>query len=212
MWCGSPCIQVVYRETKIHENWKTTWVLLTEILGRMKGHSLNQIYVKNLFDASWILLSSLIEAEWRIYEVKKSACLKFSGTPWIWNECWFGNMYSIFGNMYSIFGNMYSIFGKMYSILKERERSYTAQHIKSDFLDLFKQGVQLNNVKSAGIRLQGVPLNNVKSARIRLQAVPLNTFTNCTKEHSRMLDARLSNSISRIVSTDSSLEIIFSTM
>ena len=72
---------------KKHENWKTTWGTLTEILERMKGHSIKS----NMRKMCVLLLEfycklfnrGLVYSYGRIFKVKKSACPMVSGTPCI---------------------------------------------------------------------------------------------------------------------------------
>ena len=85
----SPLIYIQYVYTgspKKHETLRTTWGLLTEISERMKSHSINP----NMEKITMMLLEfyrGLVYLQDRIFEVKKSACLMFSGTPCICIYC-----------------------------------------------------------------------------------------------------------------------------
>ena len=87
--CFATSIYVHYRESQKHENWKTTWGLVSDVLERRKGYSINpntwKICVKRLEFYS----SSLTEFihEGGLNDAKKSACLMFSGTPCTYQKC-----------------------------------------------------------------------------------------------------------------------------
>ena len=66
---------------KKYENWKTTWWILTDILERMKGDSIQKMNVICFLNFTEPFNRGLVYSKGRICEVKKLACLMFSGAP-----------------------------------------------------------------------------------------------------------------------------------